>query len=378
MSNKLIKLGQSVKAFNLEVLDNGTEINKLRTVLQARWFQEPVVQGQNPKTLKLALPDLSRDNAILSSLVKFKSQKTDERGYSAKRGHKRFYLNPDSVLDESEVTTPRSTIAWAAKYRLTGLSRTNGLSIGNFDQDTLAKTLTSGMQMELIDYDYNGTYQTSSGYKDLITSVSKTNPSGNGLSSWANKTLNEYNELRFNESGRYLVTGRFNLRMFFRGESRYTFSDVFKVVTCYAPGYQYGTDFKYSYDSEKKLDGVFPRFRLKIIVLRPDPTLPDSYSFVDVFYSGYTALAPTGIANRGTSFGISAIMNVQKNDILLLSLERSHRAFVYNCTDVYNNCAEGICTAKIKGFSSGRPDRDQSNYLEITRLCGEVIDPSTL
>ena len=361
--DQFVKLDQTVKALNKEILDNHPAAATLKQTLQNAWTNVPYVVGQEPRTATKALQILNTDPKLLQPLGKFKSQKTNESTYSGKRAYKRLYINSDAVRVWNDTN---NVSPWACEWRLG--STKQELTAGGFratDGDSQAKYL-SAMALPLFDYDDLPNHQIYTKFENHFEVINTDFASG--THGWTNTTAGNTSKLKIKKSGRYLITGNLQLRLFTKSKSEFRYdnlNDINEINEIDNPTQTVDV----SEILNSKADFYYPYARIKMIQSSLNTTT-NKIEIKNVLYSGKVSMTPTKANERKIAAGFSALITINENDFIEFSLERSHRTMKIDVYDLGGNkvVTEAICCQKtVNGYNS---DRDIGNYFEFTRISG--------
>lgn len=360
-----VKVSQVITALGIEVEQDTSDVQDLVSILQARWYQEPVSEGQLPKTVDLILPELKTESVILNSLARYKTQKTDESNYNGYRAYKRFYINSDDVLDARGVSS-FSTSPWGCKWRLAGLEalKVTDTFYGTFVNDT--DRYNSVTSLELTDYDDSSANQVNPKY---ISETYIYTSSLYGVD-WSNTGNQHQSELYFNKTARFLVTARIELKLLTKSKSIYNFSDLSSVTKIYQQNSPTAHP-NIEAITGPQADAFFPYARLKILHFSYN-SVTGAITLKNIYFSGKLSMSPAGVTDRTFTLGFSSLINIEENDSFQFYIERSHKTIVVNLSDVQNpgNIPEAISAYKRTDTQSCLPERDKTNYIEFTRISG--------
>lgn len=381
----LIKKENVLNAFaqEIELVSSSTqvsaELNSLKTTLHARWYQTPVTTGGTQKYVKPALIALKQDSTLLQSLTKYKSQKTSETRFNGKRAYKRYYLNADSILDYSEVNTAFTTtsVPWGADYRISGNIDTYLYNFQSSSYTRRESIFNAAIALSLNDYN-TGSYHTSNDFRTEST-VENVNTPGDAptTNTWTKGIPNKYSLLTFSESGRYLITGRFLLRILARINTTLLDFDPTKIYALRdRTGANNSNTYTYLESTTNNVDIVFPCFRIKAIHYGADATMPNGLKLKNVFYSNVINYSFAGKSTRDQIAGIRFLTSISQGDKIQFILERTpFTVFYYDTTRMVKTLDAG-CAYKKKDFDAYIPDRDKNNFIEVTRISGLLGDNS--
>lgn len=379
---RLVRLTKAIKALQSEVASNSADAQQLKQTLREHFVNAPTVQGQTPRTARAAIEGNKTNAEILTSLSRYKNVNTDEESNAPYRPYKRFYLNSDAIKDISEVSygTAKQN-PWGARYRLGGISKSvrdeissTTVSAASIAANPDFNRMSSSTQLQLIDLDGDNTYHTSNTKRNFATARDTvlTNNDydmaqyGNDRS-WTVLQNMETSEVSFSRSGVYLLTGRFNIRFLYRSREPRWFDETSEILG-------FSSKMNPLLTTGQPINGntgdeCFPDCRLKIIQFGKDAN--DKTVVKNIAYSHSLSITSSSAGKRDSVLGIHAMLDITKGDHIALVLERSTRTLRLGTGSALETI-DAVCAFKQKDLDSYMPDRDKSNYLEITRLYGPI------
>ena len=369
-TTKFVKIPQTLTAVGSEIDDLNTDVVSLRSLLHAHWLQQPLTAGQTPRTVKMAITNLTRDVKILQALAKYKPQQTDESEYGGKRPYKRLYINKDEVKALRNAT-PGAATAFGCEWRLPGI-RLNDLNVSLTDgTNSSHASYSAATNLRLSDYDGAGSHQLYQAFPNHFRVEEQ--DFGIGTSGWTNTSTPKHAKVVVQKSGRYLVTARLRLRLLTKSKSLYAFGDASKIEKVWSEGLP-NVDVDKASFSEHNADRFLPHARIKVVQHRYNETTSRT-ELKNTFYSGRVSIPMAGLDKRSIIAGFTQIVTVAAGDTLEFALERSHNNIQVLVSDIGSGVSTIDALAAIKDVDSQThlPNRDKSNYIEITRISDVLV-----
>lgn len=377
MSLKIVPAFSSVSRLLDSTSSNTARAQELRELLFDYFLSQSEPSGESRDVVG-GYEAHKNDSNVLNAFAGFKEEKTNEAPYGPGRPYKRFHTSEDSLLVHDDTMANSGVVApWGADYRLVGLPRTAPTGTNQVAADS--QYLTSAATLKFVDNWADTSNTLPNVAADFIVSQSVNKAAPGDYSefydspNWATLTTQNYSKLVFKKAGRYMLTGRFRVRMLVTDhwyDYQPDYDDIHAVVGSDINNtFSAATDITDLVDSNE-MDYAFPMYRLKLVQIgknEGNQTVVKNTLYSAIHYHGSSNAPRSRVV-----VGIHGHLEISANDEVLLVLERNAAMLRYFSDDDAN--FDAVAVVKEKFRQSHKPNRDKSNYLEISRINGPMPD----